>query len=454
MRLPLILLSASATLGLSYAAQAAAPADQVAKLGQSLTQLGAEKAASADGSIPAYTGGNTTLPAGFTAGDSMRPNPYADEKPSLVINSKNAAQYSEHLTATVAELLKRFPDFRIDIYPSHRSAALPQWVLDNSVKNAANATSTGGGVGIANALPGTPFPIPATGSEAMWNHLMRYQGSTANSKYDNWNVDSSGTATLATTGDATISYPFYQDPARTTVSDPKEIFYRVKVVYSAPARRAGEALLLQDAIDPLTQPRRAWQYLPGQRRVKLAPDIAYDTPNPGSAGASTYDDSFVFSGALDRYDWKLIGKKEMFVPYNSYAIVYDKDVAKMTTPNYVNPDKVRWESHRVWVVEGTLKEGMRHIYKTRRFYLDEDTWSALASDQYDARDTLFRGSLAFTAPSYDSKVPVGPAHMIYDLVVGSYNITGMTGPYGGVKYIPDLSNVQWSPESLAGAGIR
>ena len=454
MRLPLILLSASATLGFSYAAHAAAPAEQVAKLGQSLTQLGAEKAANADGSIPEYSGGNTTLPAGFTSGDSMRPNPYADEKPTQVIDAKNAAQHPERLTATIAELLKRFPDFRLDVYPTHRSAALPQWVLDNSVKNAANASSTGGGVGIANALPGTPFPIPASGSEAMWNHLLRYQGSTANSKYDNWNVDSAGTATLATTGDATINYPFYQDPARTTVSDPKEIFYRVKVAYTAPARRAGEAVLVQDALDPLAQPRRGWQYLPGQRRVKLAPDLSYDTPNPGSAGASTYDDSFVFSGALDRYDWKLLGKKEMYVPYNSYAIVYDTDVAKMTTPNFVNPEKVRWELHRVWVVEGTLKPDMRHIYHKRTFFLDEDTWAAVASDEYDARGGLFRGSLAFLAPSYDVKVPVGPAHMIYDLVGGSYNITGMTGPYGGVKYVPDLTSAQWSPEALSGSGIR
>jgi hypothetical protein len=454
MRLPLILLSASATLGFSYAAYAAAPADQVAKLGQSLTQLGAEKAGNADGSIPAYTGGNTTLPAGFTSGDSMRPNPYADEKPTTVIDGKNAAQHPERLTATVTELLKRFPDFKLDVYPTHRSAALPQWVLDNSVKNAANTSSTGGGVGIANALPGTPFPIPASGSEAMWNHLLRYQGSTANSKFDNWNVDSAGTATLATTGDATINYPFYQDSARTTVSDPKEIFYRVKVIYTAPARRAGEAVLIQDALDPLAQPRRGWQYLPGQRRVKLAPDLSYDTPNPGSAGASTYDDTYVFSGALDRFDWKLIGKKEMYVPYNSYAIVYDIDVGKMTTPNFVNPEKVRWELHRVWVVEGTLKPDMRHIYQKRTFFLDEDTWAAVASDEYDARGALFRGSLAFLAPSYDVKVPVGPAHMIYDLIGGSYNITGMTGPYGGVKYIPDLSTTQWSPEALSGSGIR
>ncbi|MFZ3185207.1 MAG: DUF1329 domain-containing protein, partial [Pseudomonas sp.] len=112
------------------------------------------------------------------------------------------------------------------------------------------------------------------------------------------------------------------------------------------------------------------------------------------------------------------------------------------------------ELHRVWVVEGTLKPDMRHIYQKRTFFLDEDTWAAVASDEYDARGGLFRGSLAFLAPSYDVKVPVGPAHMIYDLVGGSYNITGMTGPYGGVKYIPDLTSMQWSPEALSGSGIR
>ncbi len=454
MRFPLMRLSASLSFVLAGVAQAAVPAAEVAKLGQNLTLIGAEKAGNAEGTIPEYSGGNTTLPAGFNAGDSMRPNPYAEEKPRLVVKPADAAALQDKLTATLAELLKRFPDFRLDVYPTQRSAAYPQWVLDNTVKNAAQAEATDEGNGVSNALPGTPFPIPASGAEAMWNPLLRYQGGTVTSKFDNSNVDSAGVETLATTGDATINYPFYQDAARGTPGDPKEIFYRLKVKYTAPARRAGEATLLQDALNPLVQPRRAWQYLPGQRRVKLAPDLAYDTPNPGSAGASTYDDTFVFSGALDRFDWKLIGKKEMIVPYNNYTIVYDTDVKRMLTPNVVNPDMVRWELHRVWVVEATLKPGKRHIYQKRTFYLDEDTWQALASDEYDSRGQLYRGSLAFIAPSYDVKVPVGPAHMIYDLVGGSYNITGMTGPYGGVKYIDPLPNVQWSPESLAGAGIR
>lgn len=449
-----LFLSALLSLAVSVSAHAAASAEDIAKLGQSLTILGAEKAANADGTIPEYTGGNTTLPNGFNAGESMRPNPYADEKPRLVIKGADVEAHKEQLTATVAELMKRYPDFRLDVYPTHRSAAYPQWVLDNTLKNAAQATNSEDGMGVSNALPGTPFPIPADGTQAIWNHLLRYMGGTAESKFDNWNVDNAGVATLATTGEATVNFPFYENEARTTTGEPKETFYRIKLNYTAPARRAGEATLIQDALNPLEQPRRAWQYLPGQRRVKLAPDLAYDTPNPGSAGASTYDDTFVFSGSIDRFDWKLLGKKELLVPYNNYKIVYDTDVEGMLTPNVVNPDFVRWELHRVWVVEATLKPGKRHIYHRRVFYLDEDTWQALASDEYDARGEIYRGSLAFPAPSYDVKVPVGPAHMIYDLIKGSYNITGMTGPYGGVKFVPPLSPVKWTPESLAGVGIR
>ncbi|MNO98575.1 hypothetical protein D3C76_903230 [compost metagenome] len=212
--------------------------------------------------------------------------------------------------------------------------------------------------------------------------------------------------------------------------------------------------MLKDTANPLAQPRRSWQYLPGQRRVKLAPDLAYDTPNPGTAGAGTYDDVFVFNGALDRFDWKLVGKQEMIVPYNTYRLTYASDTKALTTPNHIASDFVRWEKHRVWVVEGTLKPGVRHIYQKRRFYLDEDSWVALASDQYDSSGKLYRGSFAFVSQSYDKKIPDSSAFMIYDLVGGSYNINGITGPYGGIKYSEPLSKAQWAPEALAGAGIR
>lgn len=445
-------LAVSLSLALFGQAQAAVSASEAAKLGADLTLVGAEKAANADGSIPAYDGGLTQAPASFKAGDSVRPDPFAGEKPLLVIDGKNVDQYKDQLSATTVELAKRFASYRVEVYPTHRTVALPQAVLDNSVKNATGAKPLEGGLAIDNVLPGVPFPIPQSGAEAMWNFLLRYQGVTINSKYDSWNVDSAGVASLATTGQAFISYPIYEDMNKPIGA--ADTYYQMKLSYTGPARRAGEAIMLRDAANPLQQPRRAWQYLPGVRRVKLAPNLAYDTPNPGTAGAGTYDDVFVFNGALDRFNWKLVGKQEMIVPYNTYRLTYAPEAKSITTANHIAPDLVRWEKHRVWVVEGTLKEGSRHVYAKRRFYLDEDSWVALASDQYDARGQLYRGSFAFLSQSYDKTVPDSTPFMIYDLVGGSYNINGVVGPYGGIRYIDALSKSQWAPESLAGAGIR
>lgn len=446
------LIAASLAVAIAGQAHAAVSADEAAKLGTSLTKIGAESGASADGAIPAYQGGLTTTPAGFKNGDTMRPDPFAGEKPVLSIDGKNVDQYKDQLSATTVELAKRFPTFRVDVYPTHRSVALPQDVLANTLKNATNAQSKEGGTAVDNVLPGIPFPIPKTGAEAMWNFLLRYQGVSISSKYDSWNVDAAGVPTLSTTGQANISYPIYEDMSKPIGA--KDTYYQMKLAYTAPARRAGEAIMLRDAANPLVQPRSAWQYLPGQRRVKLAPNLAYDTPNPGTSGSGTYDDVFVFNGALDRYDWTLVGKKEMYVPYNTYSLTYQTDPKKLTTPNHLSPDFVRWEKHRVWVVEGKLKGNARHIYHKRRFYLDEDSWVALASDQYDARGQLYRGSFAFLTQSYDKQTPDATPFMIYDLIGGTYNINGVVGPYGGIRYIEPLSKTQWSPEALAGAGIR
>lgn len=452
---PSLLASAMALSIVGPAAAAVAPED-AARLGTTLTLVGAEKTGNAAGTIPEFTGGLPvdTAPAGYTKGDPMRPDPFAGEQPRLVITAKNMAEHKTMLTKTTQELLTRFPDYRVDVYPTHRSVTLPQAYLNNTVKNATGTNSTEGGLALENALPGVPFPIPKQGAEVMWNHLLRYQGNTLTTKYDSWNVDASGTPILATTGLGFVEYPL-SDPARINVpAAADEVFYRLKLYYTGPARRAGEALLLQDSVNPLKQPRRAWQYLPGQRRVKLAPDIAYDTPNPGSVGASTYDDIFVFSGAMDRYDWKLLGKKEMYIPYNAYKMALETDIKKFIVADHIEPDYTRWELHRVWVVEASLKPDARHIYKTRTFYVDEDSWVAVASDEYDSRDQLFRGSFAFITPSWEVQASNATTHMIYDLVGGTYNITGIYAPHGGLKYIDKLSKAQWTSESLAGSGIR
>ena len=417
-------LAASLAMVLAAQAQAAVSTQDAAKLGSNLTLVGAEKAGNADGSIPAYSGGLTTPPAGFKSGDSMRPDPFANEKPLLVIDGKNVDQYKNLLSATTVELAKRFPTFRVDVYPTHRTVSLPQAVLDNGVKNATGAKSLEGGLAIDNVLPGVPFPIPQSGNEAMWNFLLRYQGVNISSKYDSWNVDSAGVPTLATTGMAFNGFPIYEDLNK--VIDAKDTYFQTKLYYSGPARRAGESLMLKDSANPLVQPRRAWQYLPGMRRVKLAPNLAYDTPIAAADGLRTADDTDMINGSPDRYDWKLVGKKEIYIPYNSYKVTSpDVKYKDLLQVGHLNPAFTRNELHRVWVVEGTLKSGARHIYSKRTLFLDEDSWQAAVVDQYDGRGDLWRVSIAYLKNYYDLPTTWSALDSFHDLQARRYHVQNL-----------------------------
>jgi hypothetical protein len=442
-----IALSVLAAIG-TLAANAAVTPEEAKALGTTLTSVGAEKAANKDGTIPAYTGGMTTPPAGYKAGDGLRPDPFAADKVKVAIDAKNMASYADKLTEGTKALMQKYPGFRIDVYPTHRSVAFPKYVTDNTEKDATRAKTTNNGLSIEGAHAGFPFPIPKTGNEAMWNHLVRFNGPAYEAKYRNLNVDANGHTALATEGQSVQEYPFW-DPAKTS-----ETYWRLKLSYTAPARRAGEALLLVDPLDIGTKDRRAWAYLPGQRRVKVAPDLSFDTPNPGTAGATTFDDTFMFNGSMDRFDFKLVGKKEMFVPYNDYKAVYGSRQDDLLKPNHLNPDLVRWELHRVWEVDATLKQGKRHVYSKRTFYLDEDSWAILASDEYDARGQLWRTGFAYMTPSYDVPAPYTDMFGHYDLVSRVYSLTGYIAETGGMRQVKALPEREWTADALAGAGIR
>jgi len=447
-------LVALALASLAAPALAAVTADEAKQLGTTLTVVGAEKAANKEGTIPEYTGGLKDAPASFKKGSGIRPSPFESEKPRLVIDAKTAAQYGDKLTDGTKELLKRYPTMRLDVYPTQRVVAFPAKVAANTAKNAVGTKSVNGGLGVEGMLPGVPFPMPKTGAEAMWNHLVRYTGVAYNLKYETYNVDAAGVPSLVTAGSLVNEFPLYDAKRADTPAKDTDAYWKVRVAYSGPARRAGEAMMLIDSINPMAQPRRAWQYLPGQRRVKLAPDLAYDTPNSGSGGTSTYSDTFVFNGAMDRFDWKLVGKKEMYVPYNGYKLMYAKDIKPALTANHINPDFMRWELHRVWVVEATLKPGQRDLYSKRMFYLDEDSWVALAADQYDSKGQLYRSTLLNMTYSYDVNAVNADNYALYDFATGVYSLVAAAGSSDGMRYIDPLPELQWSSESLAGSGIR
>jgi hypothetical protein len=428
-------------------------AEEAARLGKDLTPMGAEMAGNADGSIPAWNPAGTPIPASFVAGSDNYTNPFADEKPVYTIDASNWQEHKDILTAGAQGMFEKMggDGFRMDVYPTHRDYVVPDWVYANSAKNATGATLVADGQKVDGSLPGVPFPIPQSGLEVMWNHMNRF-GTDHSLDYDVYYVSSSGKPILSTTGFMTNVFPMFRDPDA-PIGD--TAWVKLRINYNAPARRAGEILLVHEPGADFTQGkgRKAWQYLVGQRRVRLAPAVNFDTPNPGVAGTSTYDDSFIFNGSPERFDWKLIGKQEMLIPYSSYDFVFQAKVTDTLGKKFLNPDYIRWEKHRVWVVEADLKEGSRHLYKKRRFYVDEDTWTAMASDAYDARGNLWRIQFQYPANLYDMKSIYSLAYGGYDLLQGLYNLNTKPIP-GRFKNGVKEGDKYFTPKGLARSGVR
>lgn len=440
-------------LAVSAAANAAVDAEEAKKLGTSLTPFGAEQA-NEEGTIPAWTGGLTTAPASYDPGKpGVLTNPFSDEKPQFSINQSNVAEYEDKLAAGVVAMLRKYPTMRVDVYPTHRTAAYPQEVLDNTVANATQCEHVAAEETIRNCAAGLPFPIPQNGKEVLWNHFTPYQGPGWTAKVTTNVVDAGGRLTLMGLNDTFAKVPYYL-PREGDAS----VLMRWRWDTTGPARMAGEKILLNYPMK-LSTPVESYQYLAGQRRVKQSPDLVYDTPNPQSAGSSGMDDMYGFWGRMDRFDIQLVGKQEMYIPYNNFE-VFDPSCPAETllTPQHPNPDCVRWELHRVWVVEGTLKDGVRHIYNKRRFYLDEDTFNAGIYDNYDGTGNVYRTSQQWSIPLYheDSFGQWGQVFSTYDLQTGVYGFFGHPNvQLGGHGPLPEiLSDREFTPSSLSGRGVR
>jgi hypothetical protein len=452
-------LIASALLGACGAGtlQAAVSADQAARLGKDLTPIGAERAASADGSIPAWDGKGTPVPAGWTPGGEY-PEPYPGDKPLYAVTSDNLAEHAAVVPEGVRELFRKYgaEGFRLDVYPTRRNVSQPQWYYDGTLANATAANLVAEGQKIEGNVPGVPFPIPSSGLEVLWNHMVRFQGYQAQYKYDSYYVDANGKPVLSTTADNYFDYPMYIDHFKQRNYGATDLRYAyLRINYLAPPRRAGEILLVHEPGADYTagRGRDAWQYLTGQRRVRKAPSVSFDTPNPATAGTSTYDDSYMYNGSPERFDWTLVGKQEMLIPYNCNTFVFEKKVEDLLGKHFFKPEFVRWEKHRVWIVEGTLKSGSRHIYGKRRYYVDEDSWTALVGDLWDGKGQLWRVQLMYPFVQWDIPAPGNTAYGAYDLLSNIYNINTKPIP-GTFRQGHEQSEQYLSPQGIARTGVR
>ena len=428
--------------------------ENIARLGQDLTPMGSVRAGNADGTIPEWTGGITPdlWPAGFQPGD-RHPDPYAADQPRFVITAENYQQFADQLTAGHKAAFARYPEsFRMKVYPTRRSASFRERTYEMTIRNASTGRLVADGEGVEDVAEGFPFPLPQNAYELVWNHKLKYKG-TGGIRYWNQVVPTArGSFQLIRLREEFLGLYYIEG---NTLADTDNVLLYFFQEVESPARLAGNILLVHETLNQIERPRQAWIYNPGQRRVRRAPQVAYDNPGTASDGLRTNDMTDMFNGAMDRFNWEIVGKREMIIPYNSYkAHSGDVTVDDLVQPGHLNPDYMRYELHRVWIVEATLREGTRHINPRRTFYIEADSYQIAVIDHYDQRGNLWRLSEAHTINFYDVPTIWATLESSLDLQSGRYIVNGLDNQEPVATFTEQLNRSDYTPQALRVRGRR
>ena len=429
------------------AALAKVPQAQTDRLQKDLTPLGSERAGNADGSIPAWTGGISAPPEGigYKAGAHL-PDPFAADKPLVRVTGANADAHDGFITRGQKALLERHPSYFLDVYPTRRSCALPDFVYKAAAKNTQIGELVADGNGVAKAIMASPFPIPNNGLEIVWNHTLRYRGHKLQREFTAIPVNQNGDYYQITVHDDAILR--WSDPQMGAAEDLDNISILYLLQTKAPSRSAGYVVLVQETLNMAVEARRAWTYSPGTRRVRRAPTIAYDNPGTNSDGITTSDSFGGYNGAPDRFNWTVRGRSEKYIAYNNYRRVltpYNDLISK----HHINQEVMRYEKHRVWEVVGTLKDNYRHLYSKRVFYIDEDTQGIVATEIYDGRGGLWRVQELGGGVQYELPLCGGSGDTVYDLQVGRYLMLGLINEEKPINFHADhLDAKRYTPANI------
>jgi hypothetical protein len=254
------------------------------------------------------------------------------ESPSYSVDSSNYMQHADKLTEGQMKAFESYADYRIDVYATSAECRIPDAVRAVS---GSNSKMVNGNEGIEwNTIGGKPFPNPTEAQHYIWNH-------------------------------------------------------RSAPHYNASIHRTLTAYIVKN--DGTT----SWQYSPATRRVRRAPDVSYDSFVDQTGGLATIDSYNMFTGAQDRFDWNLVGKKMMLIPHNNSRLGDVGAAEKITSSrNFVDPSLYRYEEREVAIVEATLKEGSRHIFPRQMMYVSTDEHNAImVRDHYDGQGNLAKHQL-------------------------------------------------------------
>ena len=412
---------AAAVLSLQVGFCFAAGAQDAERLGKDLTPLGGEKAGNKDGAIPAWSGTEAPVPGWSQGKKRVDFWKHKSDKPLFSIDASNVDKYADKLTPGQVALFKQIKGYRMDIYPPHRDCSAPGFVVDNTKKNVTTAALAPEGWYLKEAyMPGIPFPLPKNGVEVMLNGKFHYRGVGVEYKPMFTAISPrKGSADWIKAADDLVWYMPWAKKGSTLLSSMPPVEWYIHFGYTAPAALAGQALnITMHTNEPGSE---AFYYFPGQRRVRRMPTYAYDAPQIGFENQYTMDEPEVFMGTLDRFDWKLVGKKEIYVAYNSFGgYNFSGKFEDFAQRDFVNPADRHYELHRVWVVNATVKAGMRHSAPKRTFYLDEDSWNYLAAEDYDGQGKIWKVRESFLIPVYETGSCDASAFAQYNLADGRY----------------------------------
>jgi len=422
-----------------------------------LTWLGAERGGNKDGTIPAWEGKPDVPLSGWSygkfRGDYWK---HKDEKPMFSIDASNVDKYKDKLSPGQVQLIKQTKGYRMDVYKSHRNADLPDFIQSNTKKNIGHAKLNADGSYLKEAyLPAVPFPNPKSGAEAIWNYMLRYQGVGLEYPAGTYTILSPRAGSnewIEAKGPQHTYFPWGKK-GTTTPAQVGDVLYSIYFQYQSPPALAGQGLVQTWYF---AKDNEAFYYFPGQRRVRRLPSAAYDTPQIGFENQYTFDQPYLLNGSIDRHDWKLVGKKEMYIPYNSFGMFnFKQKLHDVAMEKYLKNESRRYELHRVWVVEGTVKKGMRHTEPKKVFYIDEDSWLAVAGDGYDARGALWKVRESYPIPAWElGGTFVTQPFVQYDLTNGRYIFDQGVNTGKDIRWLAETSDPRFSSGYFTGENLR
>ncbi len=428
---------------------AAVSEQQAARLEQDLTPLGGERAGNPAGTIPPWTGGLATPPPGYIGG-MHHLDPYANDAELYRVSKDNLGEYRPLLARGLQVYLQQNPQAFLRVFPTRRSAAVPLRIYDETRKNASSAVMVNGGNGVENAAAGIPFPLPTNGLEVIWNHILRYRGDQVQMATNQAAVMADGRYSLLKM-DRSVYFVYGRNGMTTQNLNNNLLYYKYRI--AQPERLAGSAMVVQESLNQIERTRRVWRFSRGERRAHAVPMLSYDSLQPDTNGMATADLVDAYNGAPNRYQWRLLGKREMLVPYNSYR-VHQQGIpySEILQQRSLNPELLRYELHRVWVVEATLKSGLTHAYGKRVFYLDEDSWQILLVDLYDRDGRLIGLQESHPISYYEVPMFGSTLEVLYDLQKRRYFVDGLDNNESMYDFNAPLAPRDFTPEALRAEG--